>query len=438
MKRIIFLQLIMTTLCFTQAFGQFEISAELRPRLEVNNGFNFTPTQETDVTTYISQRSRLNFQLTKEKYAIYVSLQDARIWGDENISSGTGAFSNSSSTGLYQAWMKLKLFKSSTLKIGRQEFMYDDQRLLSIRNWPQSGITYDAILFQYYKNKWQFDIALSYNNDNKKGTPAGSGLNNFDVDPISRRLRTLNFVYLKRNILDGWYVSTTGLLTGYQKDKTTSTIYLMATYGLHSEFKKAGFESRINLYGQSGKSQLGKDVSSWMITAEAAYRLKKWRLGAGIDLLSGHDASNNDSDYQKTEHNFDLFYGIRYLRYGLMNQYVLPSGTLNGGLVDIYPSIHFYPNTKNKISIDYHHFALQQSVADPFAEKSYLEGSLGSEIDLVWSHSFSKELILNAGFCYYITNDTYSKVKQVDPQDLESPYFGWLMITFKPTLFRFE
>lgn len=418
------------------SFAQFEISAELRPRFELNNGFGSVPTSDTEPTAYVTQRSRLNFSFNETKYRFYFSMQDVRNWGDEDIASGSGAFANSGSFSVHQIWAEFKVSANSNIKIGRQEFRYDDQRLLSIRNWNKYGQAYDAVLFSRKKNNWQFDLAVSYNNDHMKGEAAGFGSNTFDVDPITRRLRTLNFVYLKKQISDSWSVSSTALLTGYQKEKLSSTTYLMATYGLFTEYKNKGLEGRMNLYGQSGKSQKGMDVNAFMFTAEASWRKGKIRPGIGIDILSGNDGSNTNSDYKTKEHSFDIFYGVRYARYGFMNQYVVPSSTLGGGLVDIYPQLHFYPGQKSRITIDYHFFSLHQKVKDPKNPELFLSGSLGTELDLVWHYNFSKELFTTVGYSYYFTNDTFASVKKTDPEKIGKPYFAYVMLTFKPVLFR--
>lgn len=421
---------------FAQA--QLEVTGELRPRFEMNRGFGYAPKSSDEPIFFVSQRSRINVSFKKKDLTFYMGLQDVRVWGDENIATGTSALMNSNATGVHQAWLKYNFNEKSFLKIGRQDFAYDDQRLLANRNWVQYGQFYDAVLYSSTKGSWQLDAALSYNNDGGKATAAGAGHNNFDLDPIQRRLRTLNFLYLKKQISTNWYTSATGILSGYQKDKTSSTTYLMGTYGLHTHYQNKTVEGRFNFYGQGGKSQKGKTIKAYMITAEGAYTFKKWRFGAGVDVLSGHDATKKETDYTQVEHNFDLLYGIRYLRYGLINQYVVSSSTLGGGLIDVYPKLQFSPNEKNKITADYHFFSLQQPVKNPLTNGAHLEGALGSELDVVWNRQVSKELSLNVGFAYYFTNDTYSQVKQIVSDPGGVPYFGWMMLSFKPTIFSKE
>jgi len=429
-KKLLFLSAILLLLNFS-LMAQFEISAELRPRFELNDGYVGVPTDMTEPTYFVSQRSRINLKFNQEKYRMFFSLKDVRVWGNDNIATGTGVFMNSGSTGVHQVWAEFDVFKNSRIRVGRQEFKYDDQRLLAWRNWNQYGLTYDALLYSYKRAGWQFDVALSYNND---GTGA-FGVNDFDVDPINRRLRTLNFIYLKNQITEEFSLSMLNLLTGYQADKTTSTTYLMATQGFYGEYKKDAFTGKFNAYYQYGKSQTGKDVSAYVLTAEVDYKARKISIGAGIDVLSGQDASKADADYQEKYHAFDVLYGVRYARYGNMNQYLTPASTRNGGLVDIYPKLAYHFNPKSTLRLQYHFFSLATKIDEPNANLTLLEGSLGGELDMIFAHKFSKEIQLSAGVSVYNTNDTFAKVKGVSPTAIKTPVWGWMMLTFKPVLF---
>ncbi len=435
MSKKIYLPLLLLMFSAMGLQAQFEISAELRPRFELNDGYANVPTDQTEPTYFVSQRSRISLKFNQEKYRMFFSLQDVRVWGDDNVATGSATFMNTGSTGIHQAWAEFDVFANSRIRVGRQEFKYDDQRLLAWRNWNQFGLTYDALLYSYKRENWQFDVALSYNNDASKGGSAGFGVNNFDVDPITRRLRTLNFIYLKNQITEEFSLAMLNLLTGYQADKTSSTTYLMATQGFYGEYKKNAFTGKFNVYYQYGKTQSGKDVSAYMITAEADYKARKLSIGAGIDYLSGQDASNADADYQEGYHAFDMLYGVRYARYGNMNQFLVPGSTRNGGLIDIYPKLAYHFSPKSTLRATYHFFSLATKIDEPGGNLTLLEGSLGSELDMIYAHKFSKEIIFSAGVSVYNTNDTFAKVKGVSPTDIKTPVWGWVMLTFKPTLF---
>ena len=46
-----------------------------------------------------------------------------------------------------------------------------------------------------------------------------------------------------------------------------------------------------------------------------------------------------------------------------------------------------------------------------------------------------KEVTLQAGFSYYLVSDTMEKIKGIGVGNADTPYWAWVMITFKPTLF---
>lgn len=435
-RKIFAISLVLSTICF-EAQAQLEISAEFRPRFELNYGFGHTPVITQIPTAYVSQRTRLNFSHNGPTADFYLSLQDVRIWGDDNLANHTSSLMNTASLGIHQAWAGFRLHSKHYLRIGRQEFSYDDERLLAARKWPQYGQTYDALLYRCSKNKWQIDLALSYNNDaSEQGS--GFGNNYFLVDPIENRIRTLNFLYLKRNLGKNAYVSGLAIFSGYQKERQSNTIYMMATLGGHFSKQKRFSDFKANYYIQRGKSQKGKNMNSYFFSAAAHWKQARLQPGIGIDLLSGNDARKNEPEYTSREHSFDLLYGLRFSRYGRLNQYVLPSSTLGGGWIDVYPSVSRQTRKYGTFTAEWHFFRLHRPVVNPLIENDILEGSLGSEIDLIWQYNLKTNLNFFAGFAWYMANNTFAYVKGIEPDKLAKPYYGWLMLTYKPVLFKSE
>ena len=63
------------------ALGQVLVSAEIRPRTELRDGFRTVNTPREQPAFFIEQRSRLNLNYVREKVIVRLSVQDARIWG---------------------------------------------------------------------------------------------------------------------------------------------------------------------------------------------------------------------------------------------------------------------------------------------------------------------------------------------------------------------
>jgi len=416
-----------------QANAQFSITGEWRTRAEANNGYKYIPVEEDVTQYYVSQRTRLNLIYKSDSYDARLSLQDVRAWGGEDIYSGAGVWGYNHGLDIHEAWVNLKLGESSGLKIGRQELKYDDQRLLSWRNWNQYGLTYDALVFKTQKNNWRFDLGLSYNSLNSKITGDVANKNNYYYADRNR-IKTLDFIYLQRKFNDAFSLSFTGIYAGYAESDTSNKVNGTITYGFHGKYAKSGLDVTANAFMQGGKNQSGQDINAYYLTADAGYKFNSTRLGVGADLISGHDATNTDADYIDTDHTFNVMYGARFKYYGWMNHFVLmDKHTKNGGLVDIYPNITHKFNKSTTIKAFYHLFSTEQKVADP--NGGYYDKSLGSALDVMFIKGFSKEVKLQIGLSYAMPSETL-KVFKTGGTNTETPVWAWTMLTIKPTFFK--
>ncbi|MCK4637918.1 MAG: alginate export family protein, partial [Bacteroidales bacterium] len=381
-------------------FAQLSIKAELRPRAEFRNGYKALNDSVNDPAFFVSQRTRLIFNYSDEKFKIGISLQDVRVWGDFTYSSSTGVFGNRASTYLNQAWLELFINKYSSLTIGRQYLIYDDQRLLSARNWNQNSLSYDALVYKFKKNTFIFDLGFSLNN--KRENIFG---NNYPHNII----KTLNFLYLKKNI-NKLSVSVLAIASGYQKRGTAETIYLRATTGTYLEYKTENLFISASGYYQFGKNKTGMDVNAYLLSAKTKYNIGKFKLGAGIDVASGKNKLKTDSSYINKDQMFSVLYGSRHKFYGNMDYFsYLPIATSGGGLVDIFATLNYKLSSITGLGVAYHFFALQNNVIDPtYTEQDTkaLKKSLGSELDLNFSWTLSKIINLKGGYSFMLPTNS--------------------------------
>ena len=160
--RKLFLFLLLISFFTTSFFAQqFDLSADMRTRYENQYGYLKLRVPGQKATSFVSQRTRLNFDSKDTKLNFRLSLQNVREWGqDEGASLGR----NSSS--MYEAWAEVIVSKKISLKLGRQELVYDDQRIFGNIDWRQEGRTHDAFLLKYKVNKnHRLDFGLAYDAD---------------------------------------------------------------------------------------------------------------------------------------------------------------------------------------------------------------------------------------------------------------------------------
>jgi hypothetical protein len=181
-----------------------------------------------------------------------------------------------------------------------------------------------------------------------------------------------------------------------------------------------------------GHAQSGKEVSAYMFTIDPSYQAGNWKFGLGADYFSGDDATADN--FNEKEKTFNKFYSPGFLYNGWMNHYVfIKSSTANGGLVDIYPNLEVALKPKHKVRGYFHLFSLANPVK--INDAVFTNKDLGQELDLMYIYNHSKELTVQAGFSYYFATETIAAIKKVDYDIVGAPYWAWVMITFKPTLF---
>ena len=154
------------------ASAQFSLTAQLRTRTEVRNGLGNLVLKGSKSGVFTSQRTRLSFGYKWNRLLLGVVIQDVRVWGQDasSISNADGnklmlhegwaeiIFTNKSDTSL-----KCKLVDFMSLKIGRQELLYDDVRLLGNLDWLQQARRHDMALLKTNHKGLQVDLGFAYN-----------------------------------------------------------------------------------------------------------------------------------------------------------------------------------------------------------------------------------------------------------------------------------
>jgi hypothetical protein len=432
-------------------FSQLEVNAELRPRAEFRRGYNLLPKAGEDPAFFVSQRTRLNLNYKNDHYKIGIGIQDVRVWGDGQLFSSTGVFGDQASIDLNEGWIEINMGKKNFLKIGRQYWSYEDERLLAKRNWNQSSIKYDAMLYKLLCKNWDFHIGLSFNNNSENRFGNDYNLYNeviyFDTIhqilvtkkvALTSRIKSQNFLYIKRKLNDKFHLSIIALATGMQNPVASDVMYFKGTYGIFGQFRNNEFFLRGSAYYQNGRNISGNRVNAYMINLLTKQDFEAITLQAGLDYISGQDASNTDARYQEKDHFFDIFYGARHKYYGLMDYFNnMRVATANGGLIDIFGGIGYKIGKNSSIGLDYHFFSLQNSVQDPLAdnERTYLDKPLGSELDAVFDIDIIPMVNLKGGYSILLPTANLEKMQRIEPGNSQLAQWGWLMLTADPVLF---
>ena len=408
------LLLLVLGLVATQTFAQFTLDGEFRPRTEFRNGYKTLNPSDLDPALATSQRIRLNTKYATEKYTFFVSIQDVRVWGDVsqlNVADKNGL-------ALHQAY-GLVNFDAFTIKAGRQEIVYDDQRMFGSVGWAQQGRSHDALLFSFGKT-FKLDVGLAFNQD--KESLAGN------TYTVPNSYKAMQYAWFNKK-WDAVSLSLLFLNNGLQyidfAESANDEIRYSQTIGTHLKFKITdGLNAAVNGYYQGGKDILYTDVNAFLIGLDLGYKASDvWSVGLGFEMQSGNDynASNEENNA------FNPFYGTNHKFNGFMDYFYVGNHINSTGLIDVFGKVSASLNKKMNLSLFVHNFTSYAEVAEN------VEKQLGTELDLVYNYKFEKDIALGAGYSQMFATEGMEYLK--NNFDGNTNNWAWLMLTINPTIF---
>lgn len=152
--------------------AQFTLVGQLRTRTEIRNGLGNLVTEGAKPAAFTSQRTRLSFGYKWDRLTFGATIQDLRVWGQD---ASTISNADGSRLMLHEGWADLTLANKAdttikftaidllSLKIGRQELIYDDSRLIGNLDWLQQARHHDMALLKAVHHGWQIDLGYAYN-----------------------------------------------------------------------------------------------------------------------------------------------------------------------------------------------------------------------------------------------------------------------------------
>lgn len=487
--------------CCITVEGQLSVSGQLRTRTEFRDGLGTLISKSGSPSVFTSQRSRLTFNYKSSRLIFHTSIQDVRVWGQD---ASTIDNADGKKLEAHEAWAEIVFsnikdtsFKHPfvdyfSVKIGRQELIYDDSRLLGNLDWLQQGRRHDAIVFKLLNKGWKADLGVAFNQNtdvfNYNGTyytPANVlpyvkdskgnlaitpsnfipfsnsvGISSKTGTPSLQTMPSTNGLYQDYKALQYLYVAKTfantkisGLILSDQFGKYindsvkniagSDTGYI---YGKH--FNQKGVNARITAgfllnsffddkkslavtagyYYQGGKDRDGLSLNAFTSTLAISYIKSLFTYTVGWDYVSGNNAFSSST----VNHRFDPLYGTPHKFWGFMDYFYVGTGAPTGGLSDAYAKIK-YVSTNNRFSteLDYHHFSLAKDQKD--RNGNSINKYLGSELDLVTDYNFNKIVTLEYGFSIIASTKSMEYAKNITPGTANlTGVWSYLMIIIKP------
>lgn len=486
-----------------QLKAQFSLLGQLRTRTELRNGVGNLPVKGAAAAAFTSQRARLTFGYKWDRVTFGLAIQDVRVWGQD---ASTISNADGNRLMVHEAWADIVLLNRAdttittkaidylSLKIGRQEMVYDDSRLIGNLDWLQQGRRFDAALLKAQHKGWALDLGAGFNqNTDAFGvagtyyTPAnvpasalssqnvtltipsgflpttGKGgapvvMNAVSTNGQNQQFKSFQMAYLSRKFNKTKF-SALVFKDDFQKYRIDSIGSATAGYVYGRRYDQVGTNSRVTYgamltgqlgvaanpaqvlwqafsYWQSGRDRDGLSIKhAYHYGANLMIQRGQFSAGPGYEVLSG----NNDATIKSGETNrFDPLYGTPHKFRGMMDYFYAGTGSPSGGLQDAYLKFK-YTGKRLTTSFDVHYFALANTTFNKLpdaAPATPLASKLGMEYDLIANYALNKFTTVEAG--YAIMNGTntleYAKQGTMNQKDKIGTW-AYLMINIRPDFF---
>lgn len=430
--------LIILVLLSTVALNaQLLINAEYRPRVEFLHGYKSPMMGQGEMFSLVtSQRARLGFFYTAPKYKVGFQLQDVRAWGSTSQLVATdGAF-----TTVHQAWGEILLNENLAVKLGRQELVYDDSRILGNVDWAQQARSHDLALLKYEKKdafKLHFGVAV-----NQVQTI------NY---PVAGNYKSMQFIWFNKKISDNYTLSVLALNNGVNDTMLNNqNAAPMTTFsqiiGQRSVYKTGKLTVGLNFYYQMGNDKsvyfdnadnlnYHKKMSAYNVRLDLGYKINEnLKAGVGFEMLSGQSQTDTTADYGQGNHAFTPLYGTNHKFNGWMDYFYVGNHINSVGLNDIFLTLDY---SKNKLiaGAQFHYFMAAADVRDmkefnATGDIKAMSANLGMELDTYVGYKFDKKVLFKAGVSGMFDSETMRALKGGDGG--ASNYWGWMMVVIKP------
>lgn len=409
--------------------SQISLSGQLRTRTEFRDGQGAPLSKGLKPAMFTSQRTRLTALFNSYRIKMGVTIQDVRVWGQDISTINRTTIQDNNGLLIHEAWAEIRLNDTIDktnyfgLKIGRQELIYDDQRLLGNLDWLQQGRRHDAAVFKYEKSKWLLHAgaAFNQNKENASGTQYISNPNYAATTNGGTMYKSFEYLYANRKFAKGIlsFLFFTDQFNKYNVDSSggaavknyTRGTWTRGTTGLSFTNKINKLDISASAYYQFGKNGAGRKNDGYLLTIASLYPLNKFKIGPGIDY---------------TSKNFDPLYGTPHKFWGLMDYFYAGSLFGSNGLVDYFLKSKFDASEKFSVTADLHHFNSASSI------NGYSK-QFGQEIDIVGTFRLTRLINFEAGYSHFFATSALASpaVKNI-ANARTGANWAYLMINIKP------
>ncbi len=404
--------------------ASWDVKANVRERYQSFDNFNFDSTNnknswEIDSRLYIKAKADFGNGFTLFLQPQAVSIQNRAV--------ATGS-QNFSQADLQQAYLQYNI-GDFAIRLGRQELVYGNQRLLGNLGWKDVARTFDGVKAMFKGDAWKFDLFAVHPADIVNMTPSSAS-------PQGSALIT----WEDRRLIGGYGTYSLNAKTGLdaylinwsdnQRVAAASQGRNINTYGLRGFGQWGGVDATAEAVFQSGDWNNTTKQSASAFAIKTGYSFDAWKTRIGIE----YDYSPGDAKTDpKTHKNFVFPFHTNHALYGEMDRFSWAN------MKDLVLSFKTKPIAPLTLKANVHFLSLDKAQGDwlnvvgagtlfPGAA-NYTQTKAGTEIDLkvVYKTPFMKDLKLVA--LYGIFN-AGAAVAERNGGKADSARFGYLIANY--------
>ena len=385
--------------------AQFGLSAELRPRTEYSHGYGTLASDDQKPSLFTSQRTRLNFDYSMDLLKVGIVLQDARVWGRQPQQVGNEDFA----TSIHQAWAEINLTPVLSIRAGRQELSYDDQRIFGNGGWVQQGRSHDVALFKYTKNI-NVHLGIAHHENTIRTDNIYDGPDAY---------KDLQFLWINQKLTNlTWSLLFLNNGKPFTEGTEQKTAYSQ-TFGTHLEVVLEKFAFAGNFYFQTGEDPPRTALNAFNFLAEMAYRITDLtQFLMGYEMLSG-----TDYDIVEKNKSFTPFYGTNHKFNGYMDYFYVGNHLNSVGLHDAYVKFSTGIN-KTAFNVDVHLFASAATIS------ATADNYLGTEVDLTLTQTLNPVSKISLGYSHIFGSESMEILKGGSKNATSN--WAYIMLTVTP------
>ena len=394
------------------------IDGQLMSRGEYRYGGLPENEKDEKYASFIMERTRLSIDYQRENLEAKVTAQHSGVWGQ----SGKGTFN------LYEAWVQMSHHNGLFAKVGRQELIYDDERIIGNNDWTMAAQSHDVLKLGYDSKRHQAHLILGYNQNSANifgGTEYKNG-----AEPW-KSMQTLWYHYNFPRFPLGISLLAMNVGTQNVESENDKTEY-QQLFGTYLKFMPKRWKFEASFYYQTGDNEGNIPIDAWMaaVRTEHVFSPKLTAL-VGYDYLSGDQSFHVPPkggiglQRQKEINGFNLLFGSHHQFYGAMDFFYMTTyyGGFTPGLQNVYAGTKWKPISPLTISTTYHYFSTDTKVTES-------NWRLGHEVELSASYTLMKDEKISLGYSFMKGTETMERLKRVAGKG--KLHWLWLTINVTP------